>query len=88
MNFLCAEGFGGTVETTRKLIRVEQEFRGRFYHNVQAKSSTPYRTRFPDLDRRNTIIDQRLEPEPVVDAPPKRFLLPPPHATRFPTNQS
>jgi hypothetical protein len=76
------------VATTRKSIRVEQELRGRFYRDVRAKSSTPYRTRFPDLDRRNTVINQRLEPEPVGDAPPKKSRLPPPHATRFPVNQS
>jgi hypothetical protein len=74
-NFVYAEGFGGAMATTRKSIRVEQELRGRFYRDVQAKSSTRYRTRFPDPDRRNTVINQRLEPERVGDAPPKRFRL-------------
>jgi hypothetical protein len=76
------------VATTRKSIRAEQELRGRVYRDVRAKSSTPYQTRCPDLDRRNTVINQQLEPEPGGDAPPKKIRLPPPHATRFPVNES
>jgi hypothetical protein len=87
MNFVCAEGFGGAVATTRKSIRGEQELPGRFYRDVQAKSSTPYRTRFPNLDRRNTVISQRREPELVGDAPPKRnsvyYLHTPPDSLRI-----